>query len=1498
MKKLTKLVLGAWCLVLGAEAGTAAELPAGYTAVDYIESTKGGGQFIDTGYTANGQTKVEFDAVIPARWEQNDRFGVLFGSRTMNDWARKAFALQMCDGNTAVDTVRFAYNGAYRQDGGKPFSFGERVTVTCDGQHVEWTGSKAASVDFTAESLASSKSTLYIFADNSVADDGAKSETGINPSVMRLYSFMITEGGTLKRNFVPCVRMADAIAGLYDMVEGKFYGNSGSGNFAMSAPSLPFGRTLTSGTYEITESFAFAAPATESALKVADGATVTLNIAAGVTVALRGGDAFEVWGAGAGVEVPADATLKVTGVGKLFAFGGKGANGCNGVNGGNGSADSSTGNFTSGAGGAGGWGGGGAGAGIGGKGASGGGGGNGGKSVTSYSWSYTDLDGKSGDNGGAGKNGGTCGTVLVEGMVKVFAYGGAAGDADGAGGANGSWDYEKGPTYYFGGFGGGGGGGGAKGGAAADIGGGGAGGYGGGGGGSGAYLSRYAWSTFSAMPGWGAGGSGAANGAAGGSSYRDDEDVRGGSGGSKGAAGAKGGNGTLTVADGAAACAEEGRYSVGRLSETVEIFYDNGSLLSVSGGTSSPLSYSIVNNDTGTLKTGWYVVNGTVSRGTIEVKGEANLVLLYGAALTASGWHSAAGISVSEGNTLNIFGVESGSLTAQGGNNGAGIGGGWHGAGGTVTINGGVVTATGGGDAAGIGGGYMGAGGKVTINGGVVTATGALNAAGIGGGCIGNGGEVTINGGEVMATGNGDGAHIGSGHGGGGGSLTIGPRVLKIDDRHYKEVVEVAFEIPQNLQLVSTRTDGGPFRMTEDGASRMAVILLSQRLILTFATLGFEYRLAGEAEVVFGPFFADAVIDASQFPKAVEVEKESAVDYALPNGETARAENVVALYSTGVSMTMEQGGWYVVYGEVTTATIEVHGEANLILADGAKLTVNGGINVGSGKTLNIYGQSAGTGILIAKGANSCAGIGGNGGTITINGGIVTATGNNGGAGIGGRYGAGGTITINGGEVTANGGYEGAGIGDGSCGGGSKVTINGGKVTANGGYKGAGIGGGLNSWTGEVTINGGMVTANGGDKGEGIGNGYLGGGIIVTLGEMVEVVEGATGNGSGYVKIEPVVDVWETEVEMFEENWYVVVPCNTYINTHFKPDSNARVEMKVKVQGASEYWFGCWDGNWDDRAFALGNDGSTVYCGYGSGVTCGGIPGVISSGRVTVALEKGVVYTNGVVWSAAHESDAEFSLNNNLYLFAQNRNGTVGVGGSQGTIICYGCQISTNDANGAAVPVRNFVPARTKDARQIVGLYDTVSGEFYVPRDGTLTLGYDGPTCVGGEIAEGEGGEWIVAPSEGVTEVAVTGLTEGDSVAVPPTVTKVNGVGDAQIKVRSGAYDITGAFTVSGGAITLNENGSVTIADETIPVKPTIGDLGDDAGEPFTVGEGSAAISVRTIPGLKYSLVRGAELGAITMTVVEPTLATEAQMTLTDAEPPTDKAFYRIDVSVP
>lgn len=75
---------------------------------------------------------------------------------------------------------------------------------------------------------------------------------------------------------------------------------------------------------------------------------------------------------------------------------------------------------------------------------------------------------------------------------------------------------------------------------------------------------------------------------------------------------------------------------------------------------------------------------------------------------------------------------------------------------------------------------------------------------------------------------------------------------------------------------------------------------------------------------------------------------------------------------------------------------------------GNTLTAESGIGVaGESNSLTIYGQTGGTGKLIATGARRSAGIGGNEeentGSIVINGGTVTATGGSSGAGIGGGY---------------------------------------------------------------------------------------------------------------------------------------------------------------------------------------------------------------------------------------------------------------------------------------------------------------------------------------------------------------------------------------------------------------------------------------------------------------------------------------------------------------
>ena len=223
--------------------------------------------------------------------------------------------------------------------------------------------------------------------------------------------------------------------------------------------------------------------------------------------------------------------------------------------------------------------------------------------------------------------------------------------------------------------------------------------------------------------------------------------------------------------------------------------------------------------------------------------------------------------------------------------------------------------------------------------------------------------------------------------------------------------------------------------------------------------------------------------------------------------------------------------WYVVNGNVTIdRRVTVNGNVHLILADGCNLTVNGGINVSEGNSLTIYAQSAGEGMgkLITTGSVSVAGIGGiwfygadsancTSGTITINGGMVKATGGDSSAGIGGSSsgGTGGTITINGGTVTATGGVNSAGIG----GDGGSITINGGTVTATGGSGGAGIGGRREGTSGgTITINGGHVTANGSQRSfysAGIGGGFKGAGGSITInGGVVDAHGGWTGIGSG------------------------------------------------------------------------------------------------------------------------------------------------------------------------------------------------------------------------------------------------------------------------------------------------------------------------------------------------------------------------------------------------
>ena len=165
------------------------------------------------------------------------------------------------------------------------------------------------------------------------------------------------------------------------------------------------------------------------------------------------------------------------------------------------------------------------------------------------------------------------------------------------------------------------------------------------------------------------------------------------------------------------------------------------------------------------------------------------------------------------------------------------------------------------------------------------------------------------------------------------------------------------------------------------------------------------------------------------------------------------------------------------------------------------------------------------GTVTATGGDGGAGIGGgsdgrnsdsNGKNITITGSTVTAKGGNGSAGIGGGVGGSGeSITITGSTVTAEGGNGAAGIGSGN---GKNITITDSTVTATGKYGGAGIGGG-NGKNGEaITITGSTVTATGKYGGAGIGGGGFDGGgngnhITITDSTVIATSEGVGERGN-------------------------------------------------------------------------------------------------------------------------------------------------------------------------------------------------------------------------------------------------------------------------------------------------------------------------------------------------------------------------------------------------
>lgn len=211
-------------------------VPEGYTVLEYIESTRT--QYIDTGYIPNPDTTMEAELLMTGTFTATPD-GQLFGVGEEN----AAYVMNFGSGAGHANGVFPWFNTTY--DSGATIEAFEitdeirtnRNVLSVNIGSVEW-GSVTATV--TTKTTTHTQSLLLF---------GCKWQGVNNPFKsynMRVFAWKIYDDNNLVRNFIPCTNPSGEV-GLYDLVNGVFYGNAGTGTFVAGAeiPSTIDGHTIT-----------------------------------------------------------------------------------------------------------------------------------------------------------------------------------------------------------------------------------------------------------------------------------------------------------------------------------------------------------------------------------------------------------------------------------------------------------------------------------------------------------------------------------------------------------------------------------------------------------------------------------------------------------------------------------------------------------------------------------------------------------------------------------------------------------------------------------------------------------------------------------------------------------------------------------------------------------------------------------------------------------------------------------------------------------------------------------------------------------------------------------------------------------------------------------------------------------------------------------------------------------------------------------------------------
>ena len=182
-------------------------LPTGYTEVQYIQST--GIQYVDTEFKPNQDSHV----IIKLSTSETGSH-TIFGADL--SWTDNGFALgtEFTHYGKETGTISGLNNGSPHE-----VDFNKN-TISIDGSVVLTMGTSTFSISHN----------MTLFANNRA---GGVSEK----TTMALYYCQIYNGNTIVRKYIPCIN-PDGDAGLYDTINSKFYGNSGTGVFFAGPPKV------------------------------------------------------------------------------------------------------------------------------------------------------------------------------------------------------------------------------------------------------------------------------------------------------------------------------------------------------------------------------------------------------------------------------------------------------------------------------------------------------------------------------------------------------------------------------------------------------------------------------------------------------------------------------------------------------------------------------------------------------------------------------------------------------------------------------------------------------------------------------------------------------------------------------------------------------------------------------------------------------------------------------------------------------------------------------------------------------------------------------------------------------------------------------------------------------------------------------------------------------------------------------------------------------------